>query len=183
MLMKKYTHIVFRMLAAGLFGVFVLAACNESEDPETPEQWLKKQLAKVDQTKLESDIAVIEDSLERWNLTSQAQAEPKGVRYVISQAGTGETPTLRSTIVIKYTGKFLSTGEVFDEDDNFTYPLTYLIAGWQTTLPLLKVGTKATLFIPSGLAYGPSGATDNTGAVVIPPDMNLIFEIELLDVY
>jgi FKBP-type peptidyl-prolyl cis-trans isomerase len=40
----------------------------------------------------------------------------------------------------------------------------------------LTIGDKAVLFIPSHLAYGEAGAGD-----VIPPNSNIIFEIELLD--
>jgi peptidylprolyl isomerase len=40
----------------------------------------------------------------------------------------------------------------------------------------MKKGEKATLHIPSKMAYGPPGAGG-----VIPPNANLIFDIELID--
>ena len=40
----------------------------------------------------------------------------------------------------------------------------------------MKVGDKAVLFIPSNLAYGEQGAGN-----VIPPNANIIFEIEMLE--
>jgi FKBP-type peptidyl-prolyl cis-trans isomerase len=39
----------------------------------------------------------------------------------------------------------------------------------------MKIGDKATLFIPSHLAYGPQGAGN-----VIPPNTDLVFELELV---
>ena len=40
----------------------------------------------------------------------------------------------------------------------------------------LKFGEKAVFFIPSNLGYGEQGAGD-----VVPPNANLIFEVELLN--
>ena len=40
----------------------------------------------------------------------------------------------------------------------------------------MAIGDKATIFIPSHLAYGPAGAGN-----VIPPNTNIIFEMELMD--
>lgn len=40
---------------------------------------------------------------------------------------------------------------------------------------MMSLGEKAKLFIPSSFAYGPQGAGD-----VIPPDANLVFEIQIL---
>jgi FKBP-type peptidyl-prolyl cis-trans isomerase len=51
-----------------------------------------------------------------------------------------------------------------------------LIPGFIEGLEKLSFGDKATLFIPSHLAYGAAGAGD-----AIPPNANIIFEIELLE--
>jgi FKBP-type peptidyl-prolyl cis-trans isomerase len=50
------------------------------------------------------------------------------------------------------------------------------IQGFAEGLNLLNIGDKATLFIPSNLAYGERGAGN-----VIPPNSNIIFEIEFLE--
>ncbi len=52
-----------------------------------------------------------------------------------------------------------------------------LIPGFREGLLKMKVGDKATIFIPAHLAYGKRGIPG-----VIPPDSELIFELEIVDI-
>jgi FKBP-type peptidyl-prolyl cis-trans isomerase len=52
-----------------------------------------------------------------------------------------------------------------------------VIKGWQEGLTLMKKGGKATLVIPSELAYG-----DNGSPPVIAPGATLVFDVELLEI-
>jgi FKBP-type peptidyl-prolyl cis-trans isomerase len=166
---------------AAMLCAVAMAGCLEGYEPKTEEQVLQDYLKSIDKTKLAADVAAIDDSLSKWSLV--AQVEPNGVRYIVHELGTGPQPNLRSWITFDYSGKFLTTKAIFDEGQDAQSYLSGLIAGWQTTLPLLPAGTKATLYIPSGLAYGAVGAKDPaTGAVIVPPNSNIIFDIELKDV-
>lgn len=179
-LMKIFGGSVLLVLAATLFS-----GCLKSEDPISPEDALAQALASVNQTQLTTDLGIIDDSLERWNLSSSVLEEPEGVRYTIQSLGTGPKPTLSSIITVKYKAILLKDGregEPFDESDNLQFNLYGLIIGFQTTVPLLPKGTKATLYVPSGYAYGPTDVKDNSGKIVVPKNSNLIFEIELVDV-
>jgi FKBP-type peptidyl-prolyl cis-trans isomerase len=49
-----------------------------------------------------------------------------------------------------------------------------VIKGWDEGIALLKKGTKATLYIPSALGYGPTGQPP-----VIPENADLIFYVEV----
>lgn len=182
-------------LKAGILPLFVvslflLSSCLKSnENLQTPEEFLDQVLNNVDKTKLAADLAVIDDSLERWDLTPEILIEPKGVRYKIDTLGDagGAKPVLSNIIKIKYTGKFLSTGETFDSSDSLAtkYLESFgygLIVGIQTTLPLLTKGTTATLYIPSGYGYGATDLKNTNGDIIIPKNSNLIFQIKLLDV-
>ena len=101
-------------------------------------------------------------------------------------------------IFIKYSG-FLEDGTLFDtsnaevakqfgkydkqRDFNHDYTLlpyqvgsNKLIPGFVEGVNKLKIGEKAVLYIPAKLGYGEQGAGN-----VIPPNANIIFEIELTD--
>jgi FKBP-type peptidyl-prolyl cis-trans isomerase FkpA/FKBP-type peptidyl-prolyl cis-trans isomerase FklB len=71
----------------------------------------------------------------------------------------------------------LTTGEVFDQAVNpVSFPLNSLIQAWQIAFPLLSKGSKATLYVPSGLGYGERGSGTS-----IPRNANLVFDVELID--
>ena len=55
-------------------------------------------------------------------------------------------------------------------------PDAQMIAGFKEGVQQLKVGDKATLFIPSHLAYGERGAGP------IPPNTDIVFEVELVGI-
>jgi FKBP-type peptidyl-prolyl cis-trans isomerase len=105
-----------------------------------------------------------------------------GLRYKIIQKGNGKKAEKGKTVSVHYKG-MLSDGQVFDSSYqrkkpiDFTLGVGQVIPGWDEGIGLLKVGDKARLVIPSDLAYGSRGAGG-----VIPPDANLIFDVELIDV-
>jgi FKBP-type peptidyl-prolyl cis-trans isomerase len=104
---------------------------------------------------------------------------PSGLQYRILKKGTGKSPGLRDVVTVNYRGRFLN-GKEFDSTYVRKEPLSIAvagtIAGWKEALPLMQVGSKWELFIPSDLAYGPTG----NGA--FPPNAMLVFEVELLDI-
>jgi FKBP-type peptidyl-prolyl cis-trans isomerase FkpA len=129
----------------------------------------------------------IDSYLKENNLT--ATKTTKGVYIVTKQEGTGETPHQGDLISVNYTGKLLD-GTVFDSNTDSTIrpgmplePLKFpvgvgqVIAGWDEALLTLKKGSVVTLFIPSGLAYGPNGAPP-----VIKPNSILVFDVEILGI-
>ncbi|MDL5050877.1 FKBP-type peptidyl-prolyl cis-trans isomerase [Oscillatoria amoena NRMC-F 0135] len=148
----------------------VFAGCS---DDECTSQVSQSRLDAVNQTKLTQDVAAIDAYLDSEGIVAIEDAT--GMRYVVTQEGSGAKPCLESAITFKYKGMLLTDGSVFDQNTTgLTYPLNQLILGWQIVLPKLKAGSKATLYIPSGYGYGASALTG------IPANSNLIFEIELV---
>jgi peptidylprolyl isomerase len=106
---------------------------------------------------------------------------PSGLTYLITKKGTGVRPKKGDTVVIHYTG-MLTNGVKFDSSRDgkplsFKLGVGQVIKGWDEGIAKLRVGDHAILVIPSNLAYGAKGAGD-----VIPPDANLIFVVEIVDV-
>ncbi|MEM6777175.1 MAG: FKBP-type peptidyl-prolyl cis-trans isomerase [Planctomycetota bacterium] len=103
-----------------------------------------------------------------------------GIQYKVLQEGTGASPNVDDTILVHYTGKHIN-GEVFDSSVQRGQPMTaklnQMIDGWKVAVPEMKVGSKWILYIPSALAYGPSGRPP-----AIEPNEALVFEVELLEI-
>ncbi|HEX7984740.1 FKBP-type peptidyl-prolyl cis-trans isomerase FkpA [Duganella sp. 1411] len=101
--------------------------------------------------------------------------------------GTGKDAVAGATVVVHYTGWLYEPkspqqhGAQFDSSSGrspFSFQLGggQVIKGWDEGVQGMKVGGKRTLIIPAALGYGDSGAGP------IPPNANLIFDVELLDV-
>lgn len=103
-----------------------------------------------------------------------------GLQYIILKEGAGAIPKSTDMVSVNYRGMLLD-GKEFDSSykrgQPATFPVTGVIPGWTEALQLMKVGTKAKLFIPSKLAYG-----DRSAGPDITPNATLIFEIELLEI-
>ena len=129
------------------------------------------------QTNIESNT--IEEFLAENNMV--AQKTESGLRYVITQEGTGEKPQSGDMVQVHYRGTLLDDTE-FDSSIGkdpleFALGVGRVIKGWDEGIALLNVGSKATLVIPSALGYGPRGAGGR-----IPPNAILKFEVELVGV-
>lgn len=106
------------------------------------------------------------------------KATASGLRYTIHDRGKGRRPTGADEVYVKYKGYYVD-GTIFDHrvDSPAMFHLRTLIPGMAEGLAMLGIGGKATLYIPSKIAYGEGG----TGK--IPPHKMLIFEVEVVDIY
>ena len=101
-----------------------------------------------------------------------------GLQYEILSAGSGDKPTLNSTVRTHYHGTLID-GTVFDSSvtrgEPAEFPVSGVIAGWTEALQEMAVGSKWRLYVPHQLAYGEQGAGGAIG-----PCAALVFEVELL---
>lgn len=131
-------------------------------------------------------------------LKAKATKTKSGLEFVITKKGGGAKPKAGTGIFIHYAG-FLENGILFDSSidgvcktfgtfdpnraaQNGYQPIPFqagkkdgMIPGFIEGIEQLSFGDKAVIFIPSKLGYGEAGAGG-----VIPPNANLIFEIELV---
>ena len=151
----------------------------------------KEELVKTDYDaeteKLKSkEVASLQDYITKKGV--KATKTKNGVFVEIDQPGdpsvkveTGKQAT------IMYRGYLQDGGKVFDTNmdtsKHHTEPLDVVIGqgrvipGWEEGLVYFNKGAKGKIYIPSSLGYGMQGAGGD-----IPPNANLVFDIEIKDV-
>ncbi|MBS7333624.1 FKBP-type peptidyl-prolyl cis-trans isomerase [Faecalibacter bovis] len=113
----------------------------------------------------------------------KAKATASGLVYEVVKEGTGAKPNANSIVKVKYTGKLLKDGKVFDSTEKnnkgeaVEFPLNAVIPGWSEGLQLMSKGGVYKFYIPSELGYGEQGAPGGQ----IGPNQALEFEVELVD--
>ena len=146
----------------------------------------------------EKTAIIIKETLERFeNHRAQATKTDSGLSYFISEKGDGPNVTNTNITNVNYSVYFedgvlldtsvLNIAESYERVDpnrlaaDAYKPITAdvnkeaaMIEGFKEGVRLLKVGDKATLFLPYNLAYGVEGNR------MIPARSNLIFEIEVV---
>ncbi|QSE97528.1 FKBP-type peptidyl-prolyl cis-trans isomerase [Fulvivirga lutea] len=168
-----------------LGAILSLFGCVEEPEPPVVVSY---------QEQLAIDVELIDNYLSSNGL--QAEQTTSGLRYIIHEEGSGEVAKARQKVKVDYTGSLLN-GNIFDTSYKdiavqnniydsrrepygpiqFTLGIGQVISGWDEGISLLNEGTKATLYIPSGLGYGRSAVSAS-----IPANSILIFEVDLVEI-
>jgi FKBP-type peptidyl-prolyl cis-trans isomerase len=116
--------------------------------------------------------------LHAQNLEDESFTTPGGVVITLIKEGIGQPAKAYDKIKVYYKG-CLTSGECFDSllrGKPFTFKLGKgeVIPGWDEAFRYLSKGAKARLYIPAELGYGKRGVSG-----LIPPDSDLIFEVEV----
>jgi peptidylprolyl isomerase len=166
--------------------------------------YFTEEMAKIEKEKKEKEERINKVAAAKAKelnaLRSKADSLPSGVKIYFNKKGDGPQPKQGDKILMNYAG-YLTDGHMFDSnvfenaekyemvDDMrkaagqyVPVPTDYspdakLIPGFREGLLQMKVGDKATIFIPPHLAYGKRGIPG-----VIPPDSELIFELEIVKI-
>ena len=167
--------------------------------PKVFDAFMKEQNAKAQklESQKEKNLALMAEQ------EAKAVAQPSGIKILKLKEGNGVKPQIGSNVLVNYAGFLRATGDLFDTniaeiarendaydaaraaDPQYGYipyawkysPEEGLIAGFKEALLSMKVGDRVRVFIPSALAYGKEGF----GNGVIPPNADLVFEIEIVD--
>ena len=167
--------------------------------PKVFDAFMKEQNAKAQklESQKEKNLALMAEQ------EAKAVAQPSGIKILKLKEGNDVKPQIGSNVLVNYAGFLRATGDLFDTniaeiakendaydaaraaDPQYGYipyawkysPEEGLIAGFKEALLSMKVGDRVRVFIPSALAYGKQGF----GNGVIPPDADLMFEIEIVD--
>ena len=163
------------------FYVKIISITSQEEYQKEQESASKEQMT--------IDDKLIQEYLKKNNINAQKTAS--GLYYVITQPGTGANPSKGQEVSMNYTGTLLD-GTKFDsnEDPKFSHVETFkfklgtgqVIKGWDEGIALLNKGAKATLIVPSPMAYGKQEMPGNpNNPKGIPANSVLIFNVQMLD--
>lgn len=127
-------------------------------------------------SQLTRDLGTIDDFLLANNVTALKDAP--NLRYTIASAGasTALAPLATDSVVLTYTATSLQTrGTIVDRAASKGLKLNArsTLPAWKIVLPLFREGTKATVYVPSGLGYGAYGNSS------VAPYTNLIYDVEV----
>jgi len=172
---KKRMKKLFLAYSLALIAPVLLASCGKSnkQDP-------------VNQTEIKTEQQIKDEGITKMPEINTKITTPSGLGYLTEVAGTGATPTKGKPVTVHYTGWLDVNGEKgakFDSSVDRNQPFNFIIGvgqviqGWDEGVQSMTVGEKRRLFIPADLGYGARGA-----GKVIPPNANLIFDVELLKV-
>lgn len=146
------------------------------------EAMMKEQEAKY-QVMIEQAKAAEDSIMTQYIADNKIKVAPtaSGLYYIQKVAGKGAQAENGKKVSVHYTGRLLD-GTVFDSSIERGEPIEFVlgqgqvIPGWEEGIAKMKEGGKATLLIPSNLAYG------ERGNQVIPPCSPLVFDVELVKV-
>ena len=109
-----------------------------------------------------------------------------GLKYKDIEIGTGALAKVGKIAVIHLTGWLDDNGQKGDQficSRDLGKPVSFklgtrnVMKGWNMGVDGMRVGGKRTLMVPSALGYGRKGVQNS-----VPPNADLIFDVELLEV-
>jgi len=169
---QKVTPAQFDSVENIMFNIKLISVKSQEEDAAEIEAASQK-------AKNEEQV-ILDKYLEDNNIT--ATPTESGLIFISTEKGNGKKPQKGDIVKVHYTG-YLLDGTKFDSSvdrgEPFKFPLGEgrVIPGWDEGIAMLNVGGKATLIIPSSIAYGPRGAGG-----MIPAYATLKFDVELMGI-
>jgi FKBP-type peptidyl-prolyl cis-trans isomerase len=148
-------------------------------DSDNPAQAQGESIALAPKTPGETSTKPISYTPATPTAKGETKTTKNGVKYETLKEGSGEELRPGKVAMFHYEGK-LEDGTIFDSSRPKGQPAKFaigtgqLIKGWEEAMPGMRVGEIRKLFIPPALGY----RDQQVGK--IPPNSNLIFEVELV---
>jgi len=162
--MRKYAHTRFIPILLAIISIAMLNGCGSSEPTGPAAENLAKGKAFMEKNSQREGVIVLEN----------------GIQYEVIKEGTGKSPRITDTVLIRHTGKHLD-GSVFSDSTKDEAPeeiyVKHSIPGWLKTLPLMSSGAKWIIYLPPHMAFSNRGYKKT-----IEPNETLIYEIELIGI-
>jgi peptidylprolyl isomerase len=176
------------LLAAAMLLLFVVA-CGPAtptppEEPETEISDSETPIEAEPESETESETSDLFDAelpTAEPIVLEGAEVTESGLQYLEKVAGDGASPQEGDIVTMHFTGT-LADGTLFGDSYSSDQPVVVvygrgqLLPGWEEGVGMMKAGGEAQMVIPPELGFAdqPAGA--------IPPNSQLIFDIELLSV-
>jgi peptidylprolyl isomerase len=185
----KTNHLWLGRVLSALIVLFLLSACTASPTTETAQATTPPaeptQLAQAPTATTQSALTVLTGTetpveVEPYILEG-AQTTSTGLQFLELVAGTGQAPVKGDIVTMNLIGS-LPDGTEFANSAAEEGPIKAIIGrdqllpGWEEGLGLMKAGGKARMVLTPEQAFGEQGFG------IIPPNTQIILEIELLTI-
>lgn len=160
--------IAFVVSSLGFTGLVIwdLTRNKDASSQDAAKQDQQNQEGKLQGTKLEN---------------YQPVAKVDKLQVIDIKKGDGKVVPKGATVTAHYTGALAKDGTIFQSSKDTGQPVPFslsgVIKGWTEGVPGMKVGGIRRLLIPAELAYGAQSPSPD-----IPPNSDLVFDIEVVDV-
>ena len=175
-----------RYLIHFTLAIFIFCSCQTKEQSKPKEEPIKEMNSSDAGTLFDYYIAnpSNQDEIDQNTIIEYAvdnelnlQRTASGLYYIILEEGKGPLFKHGQHARAHYKGYFLD-GREFDSSYRKKRPLRFrvgqMVAGWNEFMKMSNVGTKATIILPSRLAYGNDGFPG-----YVPPNTIVAFDIEI----
>lgn len=177
-----------KIAIAALAAALALSACNQGETaaaaPEAAATETPAPEPAPAPTAKAADAAAWAKYVPWKSDNADVKKTGTGVEYVVLASGapTGLAPTNAQQAEVFYEGRLNAGGGAFDSaferGESATFPVAAVVPGFSEALKLMRPGDRWLVYIPAVHGYGAQG----TPGGPIPPNADLVFEIEMVSV-
>ena len=159
-----------------IVSVYTLTACKPSDNKVTATSSESASKTATVTTSLATQAPTAEPYILEGAITTKS-----GLQYLEVSAGNGAAPEVGKIIKMNYIvslpdGTVIYTTYSSGKPEKVVWGRTELLPGWEEGVGMMKAGGKAKLVLPPDLALGAEGAGN------VPPNSQLIMDIELVSV-